>query len=137
MQPELKCDRRKRTIPAATDHRRHEAGEGKVDPFTANPIDDEATAFMKAMERYKRQNRRPFPTWSEVLEVLRALGYRKAGESSAAMEAGDDNPSGDPRTTPATIDRRQKNIPVAHDRRRFGVDAANPSESEPPVPPKG
>ena len=26
---------------------------------------------MKAMERYKRENRRPFPTWSEVLEVLR------------------------------------------------------------------
>ena len=25
---------------------------------------------MKAMERYKRENRRPFPTWSEVLEVL-------------------------------------------------------------------
>ena len=32
---------------------------------------------MKAMDQYKRANRRPFPTWSEVLEVLRSLGYRK------------------------------------------------------------
>ena len=32
---------------------------------------------MKAMDKYKRDNRRPFPTWSEVLEVLRSLGYRK------------------------------------------------------------
>ena len=32
------------------------------------------------MDRYKRDNRRPFPTWSEVLEVLRAMGYRKTAE---------------------------------------------------------
>ena len=38
---------------------------------------------MKAMDQYKRDNRRPFPTWSEVLEVLRALGYRKVAEPTA------------------------------------------------------
>jgi len=38
--------------------------------------------FMKAMDQYKRDNRRPFPTWSEVLEVLRALGYRKVAAAS-------------------------------------------------------
>jgi hypothetical protein len=32
---------------------------------------------MRAMDHYKRENRRPFPTWSEVLEVLYALGYRR------------------------------------------------------------
>jgi hypothetical protein len=41
---------------------------------------DEEIAFMKAMDQYKRANRRPFPTWSEVLEVLRSLGYRKVAE---------------------------------------------------------
>ena len=35
---------------------------------------------MRAMDQYKRDNRRPFPTWSEVLEVLRALGYRKVAD---------------------------------------------------------
>jgi hypothetical protein len=35
------------------------------------------------MDQYKRANRRPFPTWSEVLEVLRALGYRKTEAPTA------------------------------------------------------
>jgi hypothetical protein len=35
---------------------------------------------MKAMDQYKRDSRRAFPTWSEVLEVLYALGYRKIAE---------------------------------------------------------
>jgi hypothetical protein len=35
------------------------------------------------MDQYKRANRRPFPTWSEVLEVLRALGYRKVEAPTA------------------------------------------------------
>ncbi len=29
------------------------------------------------MEDYKRQSGRQFPTWSEILEVLRGLGYAK------------------------------------------------------------
>jgi hypothetical protein len=39
--------------------------------------------FEKAMDQYKRDNRRPFPTWSETLEVLIALGYRKVAEPTA------------------------------------------------------
>ncbi len=34
--------------------------------------------FMMAMDKYKRENRRPFPTCSEVLQVLKSLGYTKA-----------------------------------------------------------
>ena len=33
--------------------------------------------FMTAMDDYKRRSGRQFPTWSEVLEVMRSLGYRK------------------------------------------------------------
>jgi hypothetical protein len=36
--------------------------------------------FAMAMERYMRRQRRPFPTWHEVLMVLTALGYRKVAE---------------------------------------------------------
>jgi len=32
---------------------------------------------------HKRDNRRPFPTWSEVLEVLYSLGYRKVADATA------------------------------------------------------
>jgi hypothetical protein len=83
-------DRRKRNIPVATDRRRAlNAAEKRrtserrrlIDPTTCErdySLDE--TDFMKAMDRYKRENRRPFPTWSEVLEVLRSLGYRKVAE---------------------------------------------------------
>jgi hypothetical protein len=37
---------------------------------------------MKAMDRYKRANRRPILTWSEVLEVLHALGYRRVAAAT-------------------------------------------------------
>ena len=32
---------------------------------------------MHAMQEYKKSSGRMFPTWSEVLEVLRAIGYMK------------------------------------------------------------
>ena len=31
------------------------------------------------MEDYKQASGRMFPTWSEVLEVLKSLGYQKIG----------------------------------------------------------
>jgi hypothetical protein len=79
-------ERRKRNIPVAVDRRRQNAAEKRrtserrrlIDPTTCErDYTDEETNFMKAMERYKRENRRPFPTLSEVLEVLVSLGYRK------------------------------------------------------------
>ena len=83
-------ERRKRNIPVATDRRRaFNAAEKRrtserrrlIDPTTCErDYTDEETDFMKAMDRYKRDNRRPFPTWSEVLEVMRSLGYRLVAE---------------------------------------------------------
>ena len=37
--------------------------------------------FINAINAYKTAHSRPFPTWSEVLHVLHALGYRKSGRS--------------------------------------------------------
>ena len=85
-------DRRKRNIPVALDRRRQNAAEKRrtserrrlIDPTTCErDYNDDETDFMKAMDRYKRENRRPFPTWSEVLEVLGSLGYRKVAEPTA------------------------------------------------------
>ena len=57
----------------------------QVDPTTCErDYNEDEITFMKAMDQYKRDNRRPFPTWSEVLEVLHALGYRKT-EAPTAM----------------------------------------------------
>ncbi|HOL89192.1 MAG TPA: hypothetical protein PK965_08235 [Anaerohalosphaeraceae bacterium] len=41
---------------------------------------EEQFEFLMAIDQYKRANRRPFPTWTEVLEVIKALGYRKVAE---------------------------------------------------------
>src|SRR3989440_12565270 len=91
------ADRRKRNIPVAIDRRRQNAAEKRrtserrrlIDPTTCErDYNDEETDFMKAMDRYKRENRRPFPTWSEVLEAMRSLGYRRAAEPTARRGKG-------------------------------------------------
>lgn len=85
-------DRRQRNIPVAVERRsgkerrQQQLGERRrqVDPTTCEKdYSDEEIVFMKAMDQYKRANRRPFPTWSEVLEVLRSLGYRKVEDATA------------------------------------------------------
>jgi hypothetical protein len=80
-------DRRKRAIPVAIERRsgkdRRDQGERRrqIDPTTCErDYTNDEIDFMRAMDQYKRDNRRPFPTWSEVLEVLRAMGYRKVAE---------------------------------------------------------
>jgi hypothetical protein len=79
-------DRRKREIPVALERRsgkdrRQGERRRQIDPTTCErDYSEEEIIFMKAMDQYKRDNRRPFPTWSEVLEVLRALGYRRTAE---------------------------------------------------------
>src|SRR5437762_1868187 len=43
-------------------------------------LTDEQFAFVMAMDEYKRANKRPFPSWTEVLEVIKYLGYRKVSK---------------------------------------------------------
>lgn len=58
--------------------RRRSTKPKRVDPTTT---DKQYTAdeleFMNAMQAYKQRSGRNFPTWSEVLTVLRGLGYEK------------------------------------------------------------
>jgi hypothetical protein len=91
--PKLKAkvtiDRRKtrtdRRNPAAavTPERKIErrvkvARRRQIDPTTCErEYTDEEIEFMHALEAYKRSSGRMFPTCSEVLEVLRGLGYER------------------------------------------------------------
>ena len=43
--------------------------------------------FRLAFEAYRRRSGRMFPTWSEVLEVLQALGYAKRIWESVGLAA--------------------------------------------------
>ena len=55
----------------------------QIDPTTCErDYSDQEIEFMRAMDDYKRRSARQFPTWSEVLEVLRSLGYRQIAEPS-------------------------------------------------------
>ena len=82
-------DRRREFIPVVVERRtgldrRIESQKRRmVDPVTfEKEYNGDEVAFMNAMDQYKRSNRRPFPTWSEVLEVLVSLGYRKVAEAA-------------------------------------------------------
>jgi len=42
--------------------------------------------FVAAIDAYKRVNDKPFPTWTEVMEVIRKLGYRKTCPSQLRLD---------------------------------------------------
>jgi hypothetical protein len=42
--------------------------------------------FVMAIETYKKVNKRMYPTWTEVLEVINQLGYRKAMHRDFKLE---------------------------------------------------
>ena len=80
-------DRRTKDDPQQIATERRVSGRRKVerrrqiDPTTCErDYSGDEIEFMKAMDDYKRQSGRQFPTWSEVLEVIRSLGYRKVAE---------------------------------------------------------
>jgi hypothetical protein len=52
------------------DRRTAEEGEMNEDQFE----------FIMAVEEYKKANSRPFPSFTEILEIAKALGYRKVAD---------------------------------------------------------
>jgi hypothetical protein len=53
-------------------------------------MSDEQFEFLMAIDEYKRKNARPFPTWTEVLEVIKALGYRRVADPQPLAECAKD-----------------------------------------------
>lgn len=49
-------------------------------------LNEEQFAFVMAMDEYKRANKRPFPSWTEVLEVVKYLGYRKVAKTATHVD---------------------------------------------------
>jgi hypothetical protein len=66
------------------DYERKSAEEGEMT--------DEQFEFLMAIDQYKRQNNRPFPTWTEVLDVIKAIGYRKVAEPQNIASSGAGEP---------------------------------------------
>lgn len=88
-------DRRERTAPPAGVNRRTgdrrrsdrraepvvpDAYRGGVRQINEYPLDADELEFINAIHAYRQRHSRPFPTWSEVLHVLKFLGYRRVAE---------------------------------------------------------
>ncbi len=58
------------------DRRSAEEGEMTTEQFE----------FVMAIETYKKLNKRMFPTWTEILEVVEQLGYRKVEHREIVLQ---------------------------------------------------
>ncbi|MEZ6055887.1 MAG: hypothetical protein R3C01_04205 [Planctomycetaceae bacterium] len=73
--------------PHGVDRREKVERRRQIDPTTCErDYQPEEVEFMRAMDDYKRRSGRQFPTWSEVLEVIRDLGYRKVAAETCTYE---------------------------------------------------
>ena len=89
------AERRQQTATVTIDRRKLQRREKvnrrrQIDPTTCErDYTDEEIEFMHAMDRYKRASGRMFPTCSEVLEVLRNLGYRRVNTAPESAPQAD------------------------------------------------
>ena len=75
--------RRKQNINPPVERRKRRR---QIDPTTCErDYTDQEIEFMQAMDDYKQQSGRMFPTCSEILEVLMKIGYRQVAEASELM----------------------------------------------------
>lgn len=73
-------DRRDAENVATNLERRRGPGRRRTDFMRAadeGEMTKEQFLFVMAIDAFKRVNGKTFPTWTEVLEVIRKLGYRK------------------------------------------------------------
>jgi hypothetical protein len=84
------AERRIEAVPVVAERRILErrtkvARRRQIDPTTCErDYTPEEVEFMSAMDEYKRRSGRMFPTCSEVLEVIKSLGYEKRPRTEAA-----------------------------------------------------
>ena len=86
-------ERRKQSATVAVERRQGERRvkvqrRRQIDPTTCErDYNDEEIVFMQALDAYKRASGRMFPTCSEILEVLRGLGYIRVSPTTSATES--------------------------------------------------
>jgi len=55
----------------------HRKVERRINEY---PMTEEELEFIKAVNDYKQRYNKPFPTWSEILHILKEMGYRKVDD---------------------------------------------------------
>jgi hypothetical protein len=81
------------TPRAPTERREKKERRRRIDPTTfEKQYTDDEMEFMNAMQRFKIQSGRGFPSHLEVLQVAYSLGYRKIDQTHDACDVPIDEP---------------------------------------------
>ena len=81
-------------VGAMSNPRRKKPRRRHIDPTTCErDYSNPEIEFMRAMDEYKRRSGRMFPTCSEVLEVVKDLGYYKLSDDQISQLGLDDSDS--------------------------------------------
>jgi hypothetical protein len=85
----LGLDRRDRTAADDTNLERRRGPGRRLTDFLKSAEEGEMTqeqfSFLMAIDAFKRVNGVTFPTWTDVLEIVRKLGYRKTCPSELKL----------------------------------------------------
>ena len=47
----------------------------------SNPMSQEELEFVRAIEQFKKEKSKTFLSWTEVLTIIKELGYRKSEQN--------------------------------------------------------
>jgi len=82
-------DRRELAAPSATNLERRRGPGRRLTDFVKSAEEGEMNReqflFLLAIDTFKRVNHKTFPTWTDVLEIIRKLGYRKTMPSELTL----------------------------------------------------
>lgn len=87
-------DRRKGDIGSPTGLERRRGPGRRLSDFIKAAEEGEMTqeqfVFLMAIETFKKANNKAYPSWTDVLEVIRLLGYRKTSPSQLKLRNAED-----------------------------------------------
>lgn len=53
----------------------------QLPPAPEERNETEVMEFLKAIDTFKRKTGKLFPSWSDILDIVKGLGYKKSGSS--------------------------------------------------------
>src|ERR1051325_8754493 len=87
-------DRRQKDVGSPTGLERRRGAGRRLSDFSKAAEEGEMTTeqylFLMAIDAFKKANSKTYPSWTDVLEVIRLLGYRKTMPSEVKLANADD-----------------------------------------------
>lgn len=135
-------DRRQQNIPVPVERRQLERRakvprRRQIDPTTCErDYTPEEIEFMRALDEYKRASGRMFPTCSEILEVLKKLGYEKRPQPPAQPDVSQDSLKEDNPSSPAEDDPPVSPVGTSLDKNGASTVTTEPQTATSPESPE-